>query len=190
MDDRIDNPSDPDEERERIRKALANVENWQQKYGGQFFGGVRMQAQGAAGVSRGHGVTIGDPDMAKKIAPRDDDVDPGNLDPGSLTELEVTQGLCWTCHEPVQQGILCEKCAARHKGGLTIQPRVQRTNVAADDGVALTSIPHPFGGLSALKSEGVPTPYDPSAPPTAWTRVPRYPWLRWLFNLISTEEPL
>lgn len=67
MNDRHGNPSDPDEEAERVRKALANVQNWQDKYGGAgFSGGVRMQYQGDGGASRVYGVPIGRPEITEK----------------------------------------------------------------------------------------------------------------------------
>lgn len=84
------------------------------------------------------------------------------------TSDETIQGLCWTCRNPVTFGIRCEKCGAS-------------TDLAGASG--LTGF-----GLATLKEEGSLVPYDSSCPPTTWIRGPRYPWLRWLFNLISTEE--
>jgi hypothetical protein len=66
MNDRRGNPSDPDEEAERVRKALANVQNWQNKYGAEFSGGVSMQM----GSGKKYEVPIGDREIAQKVVSR------------------------------------------------------------------------------------------------------------------------
>jgi len=66
MNDRHGNPSDPDEEDERVRKALANVQNWLSKYGAEFSGGVSMQM----GSGKKYVVPIGDREIAQKVVSR------------------------------------------------------------------------------------------------------------------------
>jgi len=66
MNDRRGNPSDPDEEAERVRKAYENVENWGKKYGAEFSGDVSMQM----GSGKKYMVPIGDREIAQKIVSR------------------------------------------------------------------------------------------------------------------------
>ncbi len=66
MDDRKGNPSDPAEEAERVRKAYQNVQNWQDKYGAQFSGGVSMQY----GAGKQYNIQIGQSEIAQKIVSR------------------------------------------------------------------------------------------------------------------------
>jgi hypothetical protein len=56
-----------DEESERIARAEKNIENWQQKVGGGFSGGVRIQQQTADGVSAVKTIPMGNPSLAEKI---------------------------------------------------------------------------------------------------------------------------
>jgi len=66
MDDRRGNPSDPDEEAERVRKALGNLETWKSQSGGEFSGGVTMQY----GSGKKYHVQIGNPELAQRIVSR------------------------------------------------------------------------------------------------------------------------
>lgn len=60
----LGNPSDPEEEAERVGKALQNLQDWQNKFGG-FSGGVRMPS----GRSKVYEVPIGQPEIASKVMP-------------------------------------------------------------------------------------------------------------------------
>jgi hypothetical protein len=173
MDDRIGNPSDPDEERERIRKALANAENWQQKYGGQFSGGVRMQGEGAGGKSRQHDVLVGDPGVAKKIAPQ--------------AEIKALPQQVTTVLGPKGQVL---RSAFGSQRDVEIMSVPQTNNTAA--------CPAIWTEIGAVRLDQVPALIDASLSDKKERyrlerelrrlRRPRYPWRRWLFNLISIEE--
>lgn len=62
---RYGNPSDPAEEAERIAGAAKNLDDWRDKYGGEFSGGVRMSYGGQA-----FDVQVGDKEIAQKITSR------------------------------------------------------------------------------------------------------------------------
>lgn len=62
---RYGNPSDPAEEETRIRGAFQNVQDWQDKYGAQFSGGVTMGYG-----DKSYHVPIGDPAIADRIVSR------------------------------------------------------------------------------------------------------------------------
>ncbi len=66
MNDRRGNPSDPNEEAERIRKAYENVDNWQKKYGSEFSGQVKM----SYGAGPTYQVQIGRPEIAQQVVSR------------------------------------------------------------------------------------------------------------------------
>ncbi len=65
-DHRYGNPSDPNEEADRIRKAYENVDNWQKKYGSEISGAVKM----SYGAGPTYEVTIGDKQIAQKVTSR------------------------------------------------------------------------------------------------------------------------
>jgi hypothetical protein len=60
---------DPQEESERVRKALKNVEDWQRKYIGDagFSGGVRMTVETQDGVKASRVTRYGDLAASEKI---------------------------------------------------------------------------------------------------------------------------
>ena len=60
------NPSDPNEEAERVRKAYENVDEWQKKYGSELSGGVKM----SFGNGPAYEVPIGRPEIAQKVVSR------------------------------------------------------------------------------------------------------------------------
>lgn len=63
---RYGNPSDPNEESDRIEGAAKNLENWAAKYGGSLSGGVSMQY----GSGKKYEVPIGQPEIAQKVVSR------------------------------------------------------------------------------------------------------------------------
>lgn len=67
---RYGNPSDPAEEESRLQGALKNVQDWQDKYGGQFSGGVTMSYGGENSAGKSYHVPIGDAKLADKISSR------------------------------------------------------------------------------------------------------------------------
>ena len=63
---RYGNPSDPQEEADRISGVTRNLEAWASKYGVEFSGGVSMQF----GSGKRYEVGIGNPEIAQKVVSR------------------------------------------------------------------------------------------------------------------------
>lgn len=89
-------PIDPQEEAERVRKALQNVEDWKQKYvgNGGFSGGIRMTVQTQDGVVGSRMQYFGDPKIRQKIAEPLATL-PKPSEPAASPPKVITQPLPW-----------------------------------------------------------------------------------------------